>query len=176
MLKNYLTVAFRNLIKNRLYTAINIFGLAVGLASCILILLYVNHETSYDAWFPDAERIYQVETRFDIPGREPMEIGQSPGPTMNAMLKDFSEIESAVRITGQRGILTRGTDVFNEEVALADPNLFDVLDFPLVSGNKDTALADVSSVLLSESMALKLFGTASPVGQTLPIRFAFGPK
>ena len=176
MLKNYLTVAFRNLIKNRLYTAINIFGLAVGLASCILILLYVNHETSYDAWFPDAERIYQVETRFDIPGREPMELGQSPGPTMNAMLKDFSEIESAVRITGQRGILTRGADVFNEEVALADPNLFDVLDFPLVSGNKDTALADVSSVLLSESMALKLFGVASPVGQTLPIRFGFGPK
>ncbi len=176
MLKNYLTVAFRNLIKNRLYTAINIFGLAVGLASCILILLYVQHETSYDEWFPDAERIYQVHTRFDIPGRESFAAGQAPGPAMEAMQKDFSEIEAAARIVGQRSVVTRGADVFNETVAFADPTLFQVLDFPLVSGTKETALSDVSSVLISESAAKKYFGSASPLGQTLPIELPVGLK
>lgn len=176
MLKNYLTVAVRNLIKTRLYTAINIFGLAVGLASCILILLYVRHETSYDEWFPDAERIYQVHTRFEIPGRETFAAGEAPGPTMDAMLKDFSEIEAAARITDQRSVVTRGADVFTEIVALADPTLFQVLDFPLVSGTKETALADVSSVLLSESMAQKYFGSASAIGQTLAITLPMGVK
>ncbi|MCA0200414.1 MAG: ABC transporter permease [Proteobacteria bacterium] len=176
MLKNYITVALRNLLKNRLYTAINIFGLAVGLASCILILLYVRHETSYDSWFPNAERIYQVGTRFDVPGREPFEGGQAPGPTMDAMVKDFSEIEAATRITSQRSAVTRGADVFTEMVVFADPNLFEVLDFPLVSGSKENALADVSSILLSESLAQKYFGSASPIGRTLPILLPMGMK
>ncbi|MGE3477502.1 MAG: ABC transporter permease [Rhodospirillaceae bacterium] len=172
MLKNYLTVAFRNLLKNRLYTAINIFGLAVGLASCILILLYVRHETSYDEWFPNAERIYAVQSRFDIPGREVFKAGQAPGPARDALMKDFSEIEAGVRLTEQNPIVTRGSDVFREPVALADPNLFDVLDLPLVSGDKKAALADVSSILLSESMARKYFGSAAAaMGQTLPLNF-----
>jgi len=174
MLKNYLTVALRNLGRNRLYTAINIFGLAVGLASCILILLYVRHETSYDTWFADAERIYQVPTRFDIPGREPFKSGQAPGPTMAALMKEFSEIETAVRFAEQRPVIKRGGDVFRETVALADPTLFKVLDFPMVSGDKETALADVSSLLLSESMAKKFFGSASPIGETLPFTFDWG--
>ncbi len=176
MIKNYLTVAFRNLIKNRLYTAINIFGLAVGLASCILILLYVRHETSYDEWFPNADRIYQVHSRFDIPGREPFAAGQAPGPTMSAMLKDFSEIEAAVRLTEVRPVITRGSDVFREDVAFADPSLFQVLDFPLVSGDKATALADVSSVIISEAMAQKYFGLVSALGQTLPMATDWGLK
>ncbi|MGE4064494.1 MAG: ABC transporter permease [Rhodospirillaceae bacterium] len=171
MLKNYLTVAFRNLAKNRLYTAINIFGLAVGLASCILIMLYVRHETSYDEWWTNADRIYQVHSRFDIPGREVFKAGQAPGPAMDALIKDFSEIEAAVRLTEQNPVITRGSDVFREPVALADPSLLEVLDLPLVAGSKDTALADVSSIVLSESTARKYFGSASPIGQTLPLHF-----
>lgn len=176
MLKNYLTVAFRNLIKNRLYTAINIFGLAVGLASCILILLYVRHETSYDAWFPNADRVYQVHTRFDVPGRETFAGGEAPGPVMEALVKDFGEIEAAARIVDQRSVITRGADVFTEVVVLADPTLFEVLDFPLVSGTRETALADVSSVLLSESAAKKYFGAEPALGQTLPITLPTGVK
>jgi putative ABC transport system permease protein len=176
MLKNYLTVAFRNLIKNRLYTAINIFGLAVGLASCILILLYVRHETSYDKWLPNADRIYNVWTEFDVPGRSVMKGGEAPGPAMAALMKDFSEIETAVRITDQRPVITRGSDVFRDVVHFADPTLFDVLELPLVSGDRDTALDDISSVLLSEKMAQKYFGSASPIGQTLPMAFDFGLK
>ena len=71
MLKNYLTVALRSLLKNKLYSAINIMGLAVGLASCILIVLYVRFETSFDSWLPDSDRIYQLHVRFDVPGRAP---------------------------------------------------------------------------------------------------------
>ncbi len=171
MLKNYLTVAFRNLLRNRLYTAINIFGLAVGLASCILILLYVRHETSYDQWIPNADRIYQVYTRFDVPGRPPFEAGEAPGPAKAALTKDFNEIEAAARLLDARPIIKRGSDVFREQVVFADPNLFEVLDLPLVSGNKATALAEVSNVLLSETMARKFFGSASPVGEILPFTF-----
>lgn len=176
MIKNYLTVALRNLTKNRLYTAINIFGLAVGLASCILILLYVRHETSFDEFWSDADRIHQVHSRFDIPGREPFAAGQAPGPTMDAMVKDFSEIEAAVRITEQRPVITRGADVFREDVAYADPTFFQVFDLPLVAGDKATALADVSSIIINESTARKYFGSASPMGQTLPLAFDWGLK
>jgi len=170
MLKNYITVALRNLARNRLYTAINIFGLAVGLASCILILLYVRHETSYDDGLPNAARVFQVHSRFEVPGREPFVAGQAPGPAMDALLKDFSEIEAAVRLTMQRPVITRGADVFREDVVFADPSLFKVLDFPLISGDKETALSSVSNILLSESMAQKYFGSAaSALGQTLPL-------
>jgi putative ABC transport system permease protein len=172
MIKNYLTVAMRNLVKNRLYTAINIFGLAVGLASCILILLYVRHETSYDEWFANADRIYQVHSRFDIPGREVFKAGQAPGPVMNALMKDFSEIEAGVRLTEQNPIVTRGSDVFREPVVLADPSLFQVLDLPLINGDKATALSDVSNILLSESVAQKYFGSsAAALGQAMPLHF-----
>ncbi len=174
MFKSYFTVAVRNLIENRLYTAINIFGLVVGLASCILILLYVRHEVSYDSWIPDADRIHLVQTRFQIPGREPIMAGGTPGPAMAALTKDFNEIESAVRLTRQSLVLARGADVFREDVILADPTFFDVFDLPLVNGNRETALADVSSVLLSEKAARKYFGDTPPLGQVLPMTFNSG--
>src|SRR3954468_21019181 len=98
MFRNYATVALRNIAKNRLYSAINILGLAVGIASCVLITLFVRSELSYDSWLADSNRIFRLETRFDIPGRAPLIGGAAPGPAMAAFQKDFSQIESAVRI------------------------------------------------------------------------------
>ena len=176
MLKNYLTVAVRSVLKNRLCSAINVFGLAVGLASCILILLYVRHETSYDTWLPNAERIYMLQARFDIPGRAPMIGASAPGPALPAILKDFSQIESGVRVITQRPVIKRGAEVFRDPVYLADPAFFDVLDLPMISGNGPAAMKDTSSVLLSESMARKYFGTIPPIGQVMPVTFSFGSR
>ena len=80
MLRNYLLIAIRNLRKHRLYSFINIGGLAVGLAACLMIVLFVRDELSYDKWLPNASRIGKLEVTFRVPGREPMEFGNSPGP------------------------------------------------------------------------------------------------
>lgn len=173
MLRNYITVALRGLVKNPLYSAINIFGLAVGLASCILILLYVRHETSFDQWIPNAERIYMVHTRYDIAGREPMIGASASGPALPALLKDFDQIESGVRIIRQRPVIRRDAEVFREDVYRADASFFDVFKLPMATGQGAEAFKDTSAVLLSETVARKYFGSASPIGQVLPMSFSY---
>ncbi len=175
MFKNYLTVAVRNLLKHRLYSAINIFGLAIGIASCILIVLFVRDELSYDRFIPNAERIYRIETRFDIPGRSPLIGGSAPGPLLPALQKEFSSIETGTRLYRMRPVVKRGSDVFREDIMLADPSFFDVLDLPLVAGDKTAALSDGTGVLVSESMARKYFGSTSAIGKVIDATFAFGP-
>src|SRR6187549_2862720 len=105
MFRNYMTVALRSLAKNKLYSAINIFGLAVGLASCVLILLYVSHELSYDRTLADADRIYQVQTRFDVPGRTGLIAAVSSGAALPALTKDFPQIETGTRLMRMRPVL-----------------------------------------------------------------------
>jgi len=174
MLKNYLTVALRSLLKSRLYSAINILGLAVGLASCILIVLYVRFETSFDSWLPHSERIYQLHVRFDVPGRAPMEGGIAPGPALAALQKDFSEIEAGARMLRMLPVIKRGADVFREPLMLADPAFLDIFKLEMVSG--DAVLRDPASVIISETTAHKYFGSGPALGQTLPVTFSFGPR
>jgi len=176
MLHNYLTVAVRSLFKNKLYSAINIFGLTVGLAACLMILLFVREELSFDRWVPDAERVYRVHTRFDIPNRAPLLAVAAPGPVKTALEKDFAEIEMATRLVEQRAVVKRGAEVFFEDVVLADANVFAVLPLPFAAGERAGALADASSVVLSEAMARKYFGDAPAVGQVLTITFSFGTR
>lgn len=171
MFRNYFTVAVRGLLKNKLYSAINIFGLAIGLAGCLLILLFVRDELSYDGWLANADRIYRVHTRFDIPGRNPLFGVSSPGLAKPALEKDFTEIETAVRVIEQRPVIQKGADVFYEEILLADGTFFDIFELPFVAGDRATALADTSSITLSESMARKYFGDRSPIGETLSMTF-----
>jgi putative ABC transport system permease protein len=177
MLRNYVTVAVRGLFKNKLYSSINIFGLAVGLAACLLILLFVRDELSYDRWIPDSERIYRVHTRFDIPGRNPLFAVNSPGVAIHALQKDFSEIETAVRVNQQRPVIKRGNDVFYEDMLLADGNFFDVFQLPFVTGERATALNDATAIVVSEAMAKKYFGgTGTALGQVLTVSGSFGTK
>ena len=99
MLRNYFATAIRNLLQHRLHSAINIGGLALGLAACLLILLFVRDELSYDRWLPNVDRIAKLEITFNVPGREPLAFSQTPGPAKAALEKDFaSDIERAVRM------------------------------------------------------------------------------
>lgn len=176
MLRNYFNVAFRGLLKNKLYSSINIFGLAVGLASCLLILLFVRDELSYDAWIPDAERIYRLDTRFDIPGRDPLFATSAPGPAKPALEKDFTDIEAAVRISQSHPVIQKGPDVFYENVMMADETFYDIFKLPFVAGDRATALKDATAITISETMARKYFGDRNPIGETLSITFNFGQR
>jgi putative ABC transport system permease protein len=170
MLRNYFTVALRNLARHRLHSAINIGGLAVGLAACLLILLYVRDELSYERWLPNADRIAIVETTFNVPGRDKLEFALTPGPVKPAFDKDFgSDLERTVRTYRDEGPIRIGDQRFLGAVTYCDPGCFDVFDLPMVSGAREPALANTSSVILSQTRARMYFGDRPAVGQTITV-------
>lgn len=177
MLKNYWVTAIRTLQKNGLYTFITVFGLAVGLSSSLIILQFVRSELAFDRWVPWADRIAVFESEFAIPGRELMKLAGAPGPAMAALQKDFpGEIEAATRTFARRPLLKRGTDVFRERVHMVDPTFFDVFDLPLLAGDRESALGDDRSIILSKDLAEKYFGTEDPIGQTLELNDNRNPR
>src|SRR5215203_257917 len=167
MIKNYFKIAFRNLWRHKVYSFINIMGLAVGMTACFLIFLYVNFETSYDNFHSKADRIYRVVSDVKTPS-ETISAGITIAPLAVDLKKDFPEVEDAVRIEGDGFLVKIGNVKFQEErAALSDSGLFNVFDFPLVEGDKHTALKEPMSIVLSQSAAKKYFGNKSPLGQQL---------
>ncbi len=170
MFKNYITTAWRNLSRNKLYTFINIGGLAFGLAAVILIGLFVQDELNYDKWIPEAERIYKLETTFNIPGREPLGMAMTQGAAAPALANHFPGIEEAVRIMADNGITVKRDDQsFTENVFYVDDNFFRVFDLPMVAGNREEVLSKNTAVIISEDMAKKYFGGNDALGKTLII-------
>ena len=170
MFRNYFTVAIRNLVNNKLYSAINIGGLAVGLAACLLILLFVRDETSYDRWLPDADRIAVVESTFFIPGREKLAFAGAPGPIKKPLEEDFSsDVERAVRVYQDELPVRAGDRQLLGEINFADPGFFEVFDLPMVAGQREQALANNASIILSETTAKKFFGDQPAIGKTITV-------
>ncbi len=170
MLRNYLLTAVRNLRKHRLYSFITIGGLAVGLAACLMTLLFVRDELSYDDWLPNADRIATLEIEFRAPGREAMGFATTPGPAKAALEKDFSsDIERVVRVFDSGDLVRVGSKQFNEDIAYVDAGFFDMFDLPMVSGVREQALANNTSILLSERIAEKYFGDGPAIGQVMTI-------
>ena len=178
MFKNYLTVAIRNIAQHKVYFFINIAGLAIGMACCALILLCVQHELSYDAFHAKGDRIYRVlrETRGGD-GSVVFRPGIS-GPFAPALMKDFPEVENAVRLSGAVGIWTRyeGERVFYERRRwlLAEPDFFTMFDFPFVQGDPATALRDPGSMVISEAVAKQYFGSENPIGKVITHDHSWG--
>lgn len=169
-LRNYVTVAIRNLTQNKLYSTITIGGLAVGLAACLLILLFVRDELSYDEWLPNADRIAVVESAFMVPGREKMEFAGAPGPIKAALEKDFSsDIERVVRIYNDELPVRIGDRQFIGKLDFVDPGFFKVIDLPMVIGDREAALANNSSMILSQTAAKKYFGDQPAIGNTITV-------
>lgn len=172
MYKNYLKVAYRNLIKKKSYSVINIFGLALGIACCVLILMFVQDELSYDNYHVNRERIYRVthgESSKDGKGTPyPFWVwGNAPvGP---ALKSDFPEIDKVVQFSGRADILlSYGDKLYQEDgVFFMDSTVFDVFSWKVLRGNPKTALADPYSIVLTETTAKKYFGDEDPVGKTL---------
>jgi putative ABC transport system permease protein len=169
MFKNHLIIAWRNIKKNKAYAALNILGLAAGMAVFILIMLFVRTETSYDRYHANARTVYRVVQ--EQPGN--VYLGSNvfavtPAPLAAAMVQDFPEVLKATRLDEWSDVLvTVGEKNFLEKkIHWADPQTFEIFSFPLVRGDRATALKDPYSVLLSERAARRLFGDADPVGRT----------
>ena len=169
MFKNYATIALRNLLRHRLYSAINIGGMAVGLAAAVLILLFVRDEMSYDSFWPDGENVYRLEVDVRIKGRLPETFAVSSGPAKAALEKDFPQIEAVTRFFYSQTIVLKDGDSFFEVMTYADPNLFDVLAMPFLDGNAATASQDPGSLVITRDMAEKYFGGQPALGQNLTL-------
>ncbi len=168
MFKNHLKVAWRSLVRNKGYSFINIFGLAVGMAACLLILLFIRNELSYDRHNEHFARIQRVAAHVRFGGMEDS-ISVVPAPLAAAVLREFPEVEAAVRLRGQGNfIVSRGAQSFTESrFIFADASLFRVFTLPLRRGDPHTALAEPQTIVLSETTARKYFGVEDPVGRVL---------
>jgi len=169
MWRNYFTVGVRALIKNRTYAVINILGLAIGLAACLMLLLYVRYETSYDQWLPNAENVYQYQSHYLNPQTgEEQKLQMTSYIAGQRFRTDFPQVEGAVYAWGSAPVVLRGGQALEtDDVLLVDGLFFDVLQFPFVQGGPRTALAQAGSVVLTESEARRIFGDENPMGKTL---------
>ena len=166
MLSNYLKIAWRNIVGNPLFSAINIIGLSIGLACCIIITLFVRYELSYDKHWENADRTYRV-TR-DFFGNN-LQLAAVAPPIAPLMKQDFAEVEDITRILATGGItLSRGDIRTREEnMVIADPNVFDFFNLEFVSGDPGSALARPTDIVMTERAVARYFGDDDPMGQTL---------
>ena len=170
MIKNYFKIAFRNLVKNKFYTSINIIGLAVGIATCLLILLYVLDELSYDRYNSKANRIYRVNNEVKFGGNY-FDLAQTPPLMGPVMVKEFPQVEQCARIRWYGGFLVKkGNENLQEgRVAYGDSTLFDVFTLPMLAGDPKTALKEPHSLVITESIAKKYFNAVDVVGKNMII-------
>ena len=170
MWRNYLTVGIRALAKNRAYAFINVFGLAIGMAACLMILLFVRYELSYDRWLPGADNSYQVQTfvtqrtsgqRQGIQG-----VPYAVGP---ALLKDFPEIAALSYQVYNRPVFSEKGQPADYSVALVEPDFFKIIPLHFIYGSGALSLRDLNSIALSKRRAERFFGAGNPVGKTLTI-------
>lgn len=168
MIKTYLKTAFRNLLKNKGFTFINVSGLALGLAACLLIVFYVFDELSYDRFNTKADRIFRVNNDVKFGGNI-NSYACSPAPTAAALKNDFPEIEQVVRFRDRGGsnVKKGNQNIHEDKVIYVDNTIFDVFTLPVISGSKANALTEPNTVVINEKTALKYFNTTDAVGQTL---------
>ncbi|MCF7815068.1 MAG: ABC transporter permease [Candidatus Cloacimonetes bacterium] len=169
MLKNYLKIAFRNLVKNKSLSAINILGLAVSIAVCFLITLFILHELSYDKFHDNYENLYRTIIKGEITGN-PIEYAVSMIPLSGVLTNDFEEVEAAVGIfrSGDKRLISYDDKAFYEtSFYSATEEFFKVFDFELLRGDKAQVLSNPNSIVLTESLAKKYFGLEDPIGKTI---------
>ncbi|HET9824953.1 MAG TPA: ABC transporter permease, partial [Chitinophagaceae bacterium] len=170
MFKNYFRTAFRTLLRNKTYSIVNVVGLSLGLACAMLIILYVEDEISYDRFHQNVSHIYRVNRKIirdngniDYSGYT----GLFQGPKFTASVP---EIQAFVRFKNGQTDIKNGTDIHLQEVFYADSNFFSVFSFPLLKGNPKSALREPNSVVITEEVAKKQFGTTDVLGKTLLLK------
>lgn len=172
MFTNYLKIAFRSLWKNKGYSAINIFGLAIGLATCLLITLYVIDELGYDRFNTNADRIYRINSDIRFGGGD-LHFTQTSDMMGQVLKKDYPDVEAYTRIYANEGpkLIKKGSGFINEkDVAYVDSTFFDVFTLPAIEGDTKTALNEPNTVVITESTAKKYFSTANVMGKTVEVQ------
>ena len=168
MFRNYLKIAWRNLKKNKAFSFLNISGLAIGMASALLILLWVQNEISYDQFHENKDRIFEAWNRGEFSGK--LQCWNSTpkilGPTLK---KDYPEVEDITRTTGGWFVTIAGDKKFSSEFLFVDPSFLKMFSFPFKKGNPQTALNNVYSIVVTEKMAKKMFGNEDPMNKQIRI-------
>lgn len=168
MIENYLKVGFRNITKNKIYSFINIAGLTIGFACCIIIASFIQLELSYDTFHKNANNIYRVNL-FGKIGDNEFNVANSPAPLASALLQDYPEVENSVRIQRRQDtFIKKGTTVINEpNFFYADSTIFDVFTLNLIEGNSEIVLSEPNSILITPAMVKKYFNKINPVGKSI---------
>ncbi|MDX2071968.1 MAG: permease prefix domain 2-containing transporter [Haliscomenobacter sp.] len=177
MIRNYFNIAIRNLAKNRLYAALNIFGLTIGTLCCLYILLYVQDERSYDKHHSAAKRLYRVTTELEFPDtKDPRRMSTCSPPIIPAMQAEFPEIENSTRVVDpapfgvERYLFKVGDKVFYQNTGyVVDSTFFETFDYHFLAGNPKKALNAPQSIVISEALAIKLFNTTDALNKTLQV-------
>lgn len=173
MFKNYFKVAFRNLKRNRIYTLTNIFGLTLGIGCAIIIFFFVKFHLSFDTFHSNKDRIYRITSE-----SHQESISYNPGtppPLGKAFRNDYTFAEKVARVaTFKDQVISITTTAnilkFQDPIAYAEPTFFEILDFPLVQGNKHSVLTEPNTAIITERIARKYFGTSEPIGQVFQIK------
>ena len=170
MIKNYFKIAWRNIRKNKLFSFINILGLSLGIATCFIIMLYVQNELSYDRFNKNANNIARIVFHANLNGGKIDESVTMP-PVAQTMKKDFPEIKDATRILsfGTPAIIYNNTAFKDDSFALVDPNFFSIFTLPMIEGDAKTALAQPDGIVITQETAEKYFGKAEPLGKIIEI-------
>ncbi|WP_353722321.1 ABC transporter permease [Dyadobacter sp. 676] len=174
MIRNYFTIAWRTLASNKIYSFVNVVGLSIGLAAAMLILLYTKDEVSFDQFHANNPNIYRITNKFISPAGKQVGVmgntGYLPGPKFAA---GVPEIRAFVRYHWHRNDIKKGNEIKSTEVFRTDSSFFSVFSFPLSSGDPKTALKEPRSVVISEEMAEKHFGSTDALGKTILMKDSF---
>lgn len=168
MLRNYFRIAFRNLVKQKFYSIINIFGLTVGIVATLFIILYINDELSYDRFHDKIDQMYRVGLNGKLAGQE-VHVVSTPPPLAAAMVDEIPGVEQALRLWEWGDVVVRYEDkVFTEDLIFhTDSNFFKFFSFGLIEGDPETALKEPNSMVITESIAKKIFGDAEKLGRII---------
>ncbi|MEQ8924520.1 MAG: ABC transporter permease [Fulvivirga sp.] len=170
MLRNYIKITFRNLWKNRVFSAINIVGLTLGISVCLVIYLFVKTELSYDNFHSNSENTYRLLRISDMNGEKYL-IGASSGPFAEALVNDFpQDIKRTTRAFVVSGLVTyEDKNFIDDQLAFADSNFLETFSFPLKTGDRQTALKAPNSMIITQKMAKKYFGDEDPINKIIKV-------
>lgn len=170
MIFNYLKLGFRNLVKNRLSSLINIGGLALAVGCCLVVFVFLDWSFNQDTFHAKLNKLYVVEEIVEKDGEREY-LGDSPVPMGEMLKNDFPQIKNAARVDYYGSLIKQGDNVFRESVSFVDDSFYEMLDFPVKWGNEKT-FTEQNSIVLTEPLSEKLFGKDNPIGKTINIRFA----
>ncbi len=168
MIKNYLKIAWRNLIRHKSFSLINIGGLSIGIAACLLISLYVNYELSYDGYDLKKDRIVRITNTVRTPEKDNLTVALAPTPLATTLNHNYPEVETAVRLEPNAAVMKVNDQLFSEKfVYKADANIFDVFTWQFIEGNPSQALKDPHSIVITAALAKKYFVNEKAIGKTI---------
>ncbi len=177
MWQSYFLIAVRTLAKNRLFSALNIAGLAMGMAACALMAMWVAVETGHDRWVPEGERVFLVQSRTQDPGQPPAIFRNSPAVMLPLLMQDFGpQIQAGSRYIAASRALRVGARLENQSVHLVDAGFFDVLPWPVAEGSTARALKEPGKLVVTPAFARRWFGRDSALGQTVTMLVKGEPR